>query len=813
MQKDNLPLYQAVFLLLFFLMSFTTTSLFGQCGCTFTIPPGPAGVTFDGNAKGVKPGDVICLQAGSLERVLFMNIKGSPEKPIIIKNCGGQVLLGGPNANSGLVFWSSRYFRITGAGDPSKQYGIKITQTKPGTSGIVVTSLSSDVEIDHVEITKTGFAGIMAKTDPTSDCSNTTMVRPNFTMYNIKLHNNYVHHIGGEGFYVGNSFYSGTTVYCGSTQYPHEVRGVRIYNNLFDACGWESIQVGSAVQDVEVYNNKIYNYGAADIISQNGGIQFGLGTSGRLYNNFIKGNPNGTGGQAIVIQGIGNNYVYNNVIVNSPDESITINTKPTPLATDIVNKGWLGGTYIINNTIVNPGKAAVADFVNQAPGNVFYNNLIITGADPIWNKTKPYYDWKVTNNIVLNSIAAAKFVNPGLDDYNLQSSSPAINVGRDVASFGVTKDFQGRGRPTGASWDVGAFELAGSSNQKPNVILGANRTITLPTNSGTVTATASDPDGSIVSYRWLKKSGPAATLTNTTTPTLTIAAMVEGAYVFGVTVTDNGGETAYAEMTFTVAPSAINQPPVSNGLTYKYYEGTWSVLPNFNTLTPVKIGNSPNVDLSPRVRDTNIAFYWEGTINIPVAGNYTFETYSDDGSKLYIGGYSESNLIVNNDGGHGSQYREGTKNFAAPGSYPIVITYFQGGGRFRMSVYWKNTANGVTARQLIPNTAFMMSGTARGGAARMAMEGLVLSEEDEITTQVYPNPFTNKLSVKLSTPVSGVTRVQLVNALGVEVYSDMIIQDQLSEIELQLSDGLANGMYLLKVDNGGMLINRRLIRQ
>ena len=564
MQKDSLQFRQAVSLLLFVLFSFTTTTLFGQCGCTFTIPPGPAGVTFDGNAKGVKPGDVICLQAGSLERVLFMNIKGSPDNPIIIKNCGGQVLLGGPNANSGLVFWSSRYFRITGAGDPSQQYGIKITQTKPSTSGIVVTSLSSDVEIDHVEITNTGFAGIMAKTDPTSDCSNTAMVRPNFTMNNIKLHNNYVHHIGGEGFYIGNSFYAGTTVYCGSTQYPHEVRGVRIYDNLFDGCGWESIQVGSAVQDVEVYNNKIYNYGTADINSQNGGIQFGLGTSGRLYNNFIKGNPNGTGGQAIIIQGIGNNYVYNNVIVNSPDESITVNTKPTPLATDIVNSGWLGGTYIINNTIVNPGKAAIADFVNQAPGNVFYNNLIITGADPIWNKLKPYYDWTLSNNIVLNSIAAAKFVNPGLDDYNLQSSSPAINVGRDVASFGVTKDFEGRGRPAGAAWDVGAFELAGSGNQKPNVTLGTNQTITLPTNSGTVTATASDPDGSIASYQWIKKSGPAATLTNITTPTLTIAAMVEGAYVFGVTVTDNSGETAYAEMTFTVAPSAVNQPPVSN---------------------------------------------------------------------------------------------------------------------------------------------------------------------------------------------------------------------------------------------------------
>ncbi len=87
--------------------------------------------------------------------------------------------------------------------------------------------------------------------------------------------------------------------------------------------------------------------------------------------------------------------------------------------------------------------------------------------------------------------------------------------------------------------------------------------------------------------------------------------------------------------------------------------------------------------------------YWEGQIYIPVAGSYTFETYSDDGSKLYIGSYNESNLVVNNDGVHGAQYREGTKTFAAPGMYPIVITYFQGSSSTTMQVYWKNTPIGV----------------------------------------------------------------------------------------------------------------------
>jgi hypothetical protein len=100
-----------------------------------------------------------------------------------------------------------------------------------------------------------------------------------------------------------------------------------------------------------------------------------------------------------------------------------------------------------------------------------------------------------------------------------------------------------------------------------------------------------------------------------------------------------------------------------------------------------------------------------------------------------------------------------------------------------------------------------------GGAGRMAKDESAMSEGDETTTNVYPNPFRDRLTVEMSKPLSGTTRVQVVNALGVEVYNDVIIQDQLSVIELNLGDGLANGMYLLKVQNVGKTINYRLIRE
>ncbi|MBX2916024.1 MAG: fibronectin type III domain-containing protein [Cyclobacteriaceae bacterium] len=155
-----------------------------------------------------------------------------------------------------------------------------------------------------------------------------------------------------------------------------------------------------------------------------------------------------------------------------------------------------------------------------------------------------------------------------------------------------------------------------------------------------------------------------------------------------------------------------------SAFSYKYYElsSTPSVLPNFNNLTPVLTGYSNSLDISVRRRDTNFAMMWQGVIYIPVAGNYTFMTNSDDGSKLYIGSYSENNLVVNNDGAHGTQDREGTRNFSQPGVYNIIVTYFQGGGGFTMNpIYWKNTAHGVgNTKTQIPLSQFFAPSSPAG---------------------------------------------------------------------------------------------------
>ncbi|MBX6379658.1 MAG: fibronectin type III domain-containing protein [Thermoflavifilum aggregans] len=142
-----------------------------------------------------------------------------------------------------------------------------------------------------------------------------------------------------------------------------------------------------------------------------------------------------------------------------------------------------------------------------------------------------------------------------------------------------------------------------------------------------------------------------------------------------------------------------------SGLQYKYYTTTsaWSNLPNFDSLKPLSTGTVTNVTLSPATQSTNYGFMWTGYIRIPATGSYTFWTYSDDGSKLYIDTPYRYNAtaLVNNDGLHGMTYKSGTVNLTA-GRHLITITYFQAGGGAGMQVLWGPSNNRVP----IPDSMF-----------------------------------------------------------------------------------------------------------
>jgi len=97
-----------------------------------------------------------------------------------------------------------------------------------------------------------------------------------------------------------------------------------------------------------------------------------------------------------------------------------------------------------------------------------------------------------------------------------------------------------------------------TSSSLPIANAGDNQSITLPVNTITLNGSGNDPDGGSVSYQWTQRSGPnTATLTNANMPDLKAGDLIAGAYVFGLTVTDNESDSAFDDLTLTVFPAVV----------------------------------------------------------------------------------------------------------------------------------------------------------------------------------------------------------------------------------------------------------------
>jgi hypothetical protein len=101
----------------------------------------------------------------------------------------------------------------------------------------------------------------------------------------------------------------------------------------------------------------------------------------------------------------------------------------------------------------------------------------------------------------------------------------------------------------------------------PVAIAGPDKAVVLPAGTVVFNGSGSDGDGSITGYAWTQVSGPAsAILSGSATATLTASALVEGSYVFRLTVTDNSGKTASDDVALTVFPAGTGSAAITGEL-------------------------------------------------------------------------------------------------------------------------------------------------------------------------------------------------------------------------------------------------------
>ncbi|SMG41916.1 gliding motility-associated C-terminal domain-containing protein [Marivirga sericea] len=104
-------------------------------------------------------------------------------------------------------------------------------------------------------------------------------------------------------------------------------------------------------------------------------------------------------------------------------------------------------------------------------------------------------------------------------------------------------------------------------NEPPTVNGGADLDLTLPINSATLNATASDVDGTIESYQWEQISGPNTATSNTlNNQEANLSNLIEGVYQFTITVTDNEGASASDQVVLTVFADQNEVPEASAGI-------------------------------------------------------------------------------------------------------------------------------------------------------------------------------------------------------------------------------------------------------
>ena len=102
-------------------------------------------------------------------------------------------------------------------------------------------------------------------------------------------------------------------------------------------------------------------------------------------------------------------------------------------------------------------------------------------------------------------------------------------------------------------------------NKAPIANAGTDQTITLPTNSVTLSGSGTDVDGTIVGYSWKQISGPLASVIVSSDNAVTLSnELVGGTYQFELTVTDNMGAVGKDTVAIVVAEPRINLNAQSN---------------------------------------------------------------------------------------------------------------------------------------------------------------------------------------------------------------------------------------------------------
>lgn len=167
-----------------------------------------------------------------------------------------------------------------------------------------------------------------------------------------------------------------------------------------------------------------------------------------------------------------------------------------------------------------------------------------------------------------------------------------------------------------------------------------------------------------------------------------------GADTVSYLLRDTSGQTATGTLTVTVETLRAPENPVDTdpGLAAGYYAlSSPTALPNFAALEPYATGTAATLSFNPTSgafagsgRPDNVGAVFQGWVDVPASGGWTFTLASDEGSRLLIG----DTVVVSHDGLHAFTARSGSIGLAE-GRHAFRVEYFERTGTAGLVASWE----------------------------------------------------------------------------------------------------------------------------
>jgi len=288
---------------------------------------------------------------------------------------------------------------------------------------------------------------------------------PNAPATGNAIWNNFCHHNGRWGIFTG--YAQSILIQENETSFSAAEHGIYVSNSADNpvikknishhnrACGIQlnadpQLPGDKIISNAIVEANIVYENGAGGGAAINlASIRSSLFRNNLLYANHaggIAGWDDGAGNQ----WGTKNNKFLNNTIVMATNGRFALSLK-----------NGSTGNVVENNILFHPGTRGSIEIDQSSLSGLLCDYNVVVNRFSFQDTFISFAQWRAKGydlHSLLGTDLQKLFVNAAGSNYHLAAGSPAINTGITVPQ--VTNDLDGRSRPQGTRYDIGAYEAS-----------------------------------------------------------------------------------------------------------------------------------------------------------------------------------------------------------------------------------------------------------------------------------------------------------------------------------------------------------------